>query len=177
MNDLPLEIPPVPTVSRPHMPGYGLAESQDGLVSWQDVSQKMALARNYWVCTTRPDGRPHAAPVWGLWLNETFYFGTGHSSVKGRNLAHNPAISLHLESGDDVVILEGDVSPVTDPALLRLIYELYGQKYGMDMSASAEDAANPTYGLRPAAAFAWLEQDFPNTATRFIFPTNVVPVS
>ncbi|MCA9874831.1 MAG: pyridoxamine 5'-phosphate oxidase family protein [Anaerolineales bacterium] len=158
-----------PTASRPTMPGYGINEAADGLLAWEHVSRQLAEARNYWLCTTRPDGRPHAAPVWGLWLDETFYFGTGQNSVKGRNLAHNPAVSLHLESGDDVVILEGAVAEVTDRPLLRHIYDLYGQKYGLDMSESAEEGAGPTYALRPAIAFAWLERDFPNTATRFSF--------
>jgi len=151
------------------MPGYGLTETEDGLLSWEFVSQQMARARNYWVSTTRPDGRPHAAPVWGLWLDETFYFGTGRSSVKGRNLAHNPAISLHLESGDDVVILEGIAEEINDRALLRRIYDIYGQKYDLDMSASAEEGAEPTYALRPTIAFAWHEHSFPQSATRFVF--------
>mgnify|MGYP001390964075 CR=1 FL=1 len=161
--------PAQPMASRPVMPGYGIVESDAGLLSWERVSQQMAEARNYWVCTTRPDGRPHAMPVWGVWLAETFYFGTGPDSVKGRNLARNPAISVHLESGDDVVILEGVVEEVTDRARLHYIYEVYGQKYNLDMSASAEEGAGPTYALRPSLGFTWLEKDFPNTATRFVF--------
>ncbi len=30
---------------------------------------------NYWICTTRPDGRPHSIPVWGFWLDGGLYFG------------------------------------------------------------------------------------------------------
>ena len=167
MNDQSFSIRPA--ASRPYMPGYGINEAADGLLAWELVSRQLAEARNYWLSTTRPDGRPHAAPIWGVWLDETFYFGTGRGSVKGRNLARNPAISLHLESGDDVVILEGVAVEVTDRARLGHIYEVYGQKYGLDMSASAEEGAEPTYALRPALAFAWLEKDFPHTATRFEF--------
>ena len=165
MNDQTLSTQPA--ASRPHMPGYGIVEARTGLLTWERVSQQMAQVRNYWLTTTRPDGRPHAMPVWGVWLDETFYFGTGRSSVKGRNLAHNPAVSVHLESGDDVVILEGVVEEVSDRLLLRHIYDVYGQKYKLDMSANAEEGAEPTYALRPTTGFAWLEQDFPNTATRF----------
>jgi nitroimidazol reductase NimA-like FMN-containing flavoprotein (pyridoxamine 5'-phosphate oxidase superfamily) len=165
MNDQTLSTQPVS--SRPHMPGYGIAEVRTGLLTWERVNQQMAQARNYWLTTTRPDGRPHAMPIWGVWLDETFYFGTGRSSVKGRNLARNPAVSVHLESGDDVVILEGVVEEVSDRLLLRHIYDVYGQKYKLDMSANAEEGAEPTYALRPTTGFAWLEQDFPNTATRF----------
>ncbi len=168
-NPDPIPQPPTPVSSRPNMPGYGLLESPDGLLSWEYVSRRMAAARNYWLCTTRPDGRPHAAPIWGVWHNETFYFGTGRASVKGRNLAHNPAVSLHLESGDDVVMLEGIVEEIGDRELLREIYALYGRKYDLDMSASAEEGAEPTFALRPTVGFAWQEHDFPNTATRFTF--------
>src|SRR3712207_802185 len=107
-----------PEAQRPHMPGYGIHPAADGLLDWSQVTAQLEQARNYWVATTRPDGRPHAAPVWGVWLDGAFYFGTGRTSVKGRNLAANPALTVHLESGDDAVILEGVAEPVTDPALL-----------------------------------------------------------
>lgn len=160
-----------PHTDRPHMPGYGIQPLGDGqnLLPWSRASERLAEARNYWLATTRPDGRPHAVPIWGIWLDETFYFGVGRSSVKGRNLAHNPVTSLHLESGDDVLILEGSVSEVTDRDLLWRVYTLYGEKYSLDMSANAEEGAEPTFALRPVVAFAWLEHDFPNTATRYTF--------
>ncbi|MEI6136703.1 MAG: pyridoxamine 5'-phosphate oxidase family protein [Chloroflexota bacterium] len=31
---------------------------------------RLRTAMNYWIATTRPDGRPHAAPVWGVWLDD-----------------------------------------------------------------------------------------------------------
>ncbi len=70
------------------MPGYGIAQKRDGLMEWEHLSKHMASARNYWIITTRPDGRPHAAPVWGVWMDEVFYFSTGARSVKARNLVH-----------------------------------------------------------------------------------------
>ena len=45
------------------------------MLSWDHVQERMAEARNYWVATVRPDGRPHATPVWGLWVDGAFYFG------------------------------------------------------------------------------------------------------
>lgn len=160
-----------PQSDRPHMPGYGIQPLGDGqnLLPWSRASQQMTEARNYWLATTRPDGRPHAVPIWGIWLDETLYFGVGRNSVKGRNLAHNPTVSVHLESGDDVVILEGGVREVQDLDQLRHIYAIYGEKYGLDMSANAEEGAEPTFAFSPTLAFAWLEHDFPNTATRYTF--------
>jgi hypothetical protein len=161
-----------PTTDRPEMEGYGIQPIGNGadLIPWAEVNQKMAEARNYWVSTTRKNGAPHAMPVWGVWLEGVFYFGTGSNSVKARNLVLNPAIVVHLESGDDVVILEGIAEKITDKTLLKHIYvDVYGPKYDLDMSAQADDDAGPTYALRPTLAFAWLESDFPNTATRYRF--------
>ena len=51
--------------SRPTMKDYGIHTSDEGLMDWSWVDEQMAKSRNYWICTTRPDGKPHAAPVWG----------------------------------------------------------------------------------------------------------------
>jgi hypothetical protein len=45
---------------------YGIPENADGMLSWEFVREKMANDQNYWVVTTRPDGRPHARPTWGV---------------------------------------------------------------------------------------------------------------
>src|SRR5262250_729454 len=94
-------------VGLPHVPSlYGLKPRKQYL-PWSHARERLEGSRNYWICTTRPDGRPHSIPVWGFFLEGALYFGTARSTRKARNLAHNPAISVHLESGDDVVILEG----------------------------------------------------------------------
>lgn len=87
-----MEAPKQPRASRPHMPGYGIlaADQGSGLLPWSWASERLAEAHNYFVATTRPDGRPHVMPVWGLWLDDTFYFSTGRESRKARNLEGNP---------------------------------------------------------------------------------------
>ena len=37
---------------------------------------RLRAAMVYWLATTRPDGRPHAMPVWGVLLGEVLWFGT-----------------------------------------------------------------------------------------------------
>jgi pyridoxine/pyridoxamine 5'-phosphate oxidase len=161
----------VPNADRPHMPGYGITEGATGLLDWRHVSERMTNARSYWVCTTRPDGRPHAAPVWGVWVDEELYFGTDPGSVKGRNLAANPALVVHLESGDDCVIIEGDAVPVVNPDAEKFarITAAYAAKYD---GIRLEYPTGPgTYTVRPRTVFAWLERDFPTSATRWHFMT------
>ncbi len=72
--------------------------------------------RTYWLATVRPDGRPHVVPILGLWLDDAFYFVTGETTRKGKNLAGDPrcviaASSTALPSLD--VVLEGEARKVT----------------------------------------------------------------
>ena len=147
---------------------YGIAPATSGgLLPWNSVSEQLARSRNYWVCTTRPDGAPHAAPVWGVWLDDAFYFSTDPASRKGRNLAADPRIVVHLESGDEVVILEGRAARVADPALLERFVAAYAAKY--DFRLEASDLASRVYRVQPRTAYAWHEEDFPQSATRWRF--------
>ena len=99
---------------------YGVPTDASGaeLLPWTWAVEQLTSTRSYWVCTTRPDGRPHAAPVWGVWLDDAVWFSTAPSSVKGRNIARDPRVVVHLESGDETVILEGEAKLPTDDAAL-----------------------------------------------------------
>lgn len=161
-----------PSTDRPHMaPGYGINPLDTaGLMAWDEVCDRLAKERNYWVATTRPDGRPHVTPVWGLWLDETFYFATDPASRKGRNLVANPNLVVHLESGDDVVVLEGSAAEVIEPSLLQRFTEDYHVKYQIRPDVNSRNSK--VYRLRPRVAFAWHEKDFPQSATRWSFDSD-----
>src|SRR3954469_19140725 len=60
--------------------------------------------RTPFLATTRPDGRPHVAPLGALWDTGKVYFVSGAGTRKSRNLAENPscAISMSL-TGIDLV--------------------------------------------------------------------------
>jgi pyridoxine/pyridoxamine 5'-phosphate oxidase len=140
-------------------PGYGISADEDGLLDWEWAAERLAAARNYWVVTASPRGRPHAAPVWGLWRDGAFVFGTGPESRKGRNIAANPRVVVHLESGDEVVSFEGEVEYVeaTDEFL-----DENEAKYAV------RPAGGPGWcSVRPQWALAWRERDYPRSATRF----------
>lgn len=157
-----------PRRSRPSIgKAYGLARRTRGLLSWTWARRRILGAHNYWVATTRPDGRPHAMPVWGVWLDEAFVFSTERRSRKARNLARRPQIVVHLESGAEVVILEGRVREVTDPARLERYVRDYHAKYRF--RPDDFDVRPVTYEVRPRTAFAWRERDFPTSATRWRF--------
>jgi nitroimidazol reductase NimA-like FMN-containing flavoprotein (pyridoxamine 5'-phosphate oxidase superfamily) len=146
---------------------YGIRPPTEGagLLDWSFVTSRMEVSRNYWVASASSDGRPHAAPVWGLWHDDSFYFSTDRQSRKGRNVAARPSVVVHLESGDEAVMIEGKAEPVDDSALLAELDGLYVQKYAFHLDAGA------TYKVAPSVAFAWLERDFVGTATKWEFGT------
>jgi len=149
--------------------GYGIGDAPaDGsALPWSRVVDWLTGARNYWVCTTRADGRPHAMPVWGLWLDGTVWFSTDPTSWKGRNLEARPDVVIHLESGDEVCVFEGTAERVRDAERLRRFDDVYLEKYDVRPSDMGEDAG--VYVLRPTVALAWAEADFATSATRFTF--------
>ena len=122
---------------------------------WRWATDRLAAARNYWISTTRLDGRPHARPVWGVWLEGAFYFSTG--SLAAAHLPEHPEITVHLESGSETVILEGRARVVDDRARIVGIVDVYNPKYHWDMDP--DELPGPFYEVRPTVAFGWLSDD------------------
>jgi general stress protein 26 len=135
------------------------------LLAWEWVTERLERSQNYWICSTFPDGRPHAVPVWGVWVEHAFYFSTDPNSRKAKNLAASPAISVHLESGDEVTILEGSAKVVK---LTPAVDDSYNKKYKMRLSKFPVPVV--LYCLKPAKVMAWREKDFTTSATKWEFP-------
>ncbi len=158
--------------SRPALAkGYGVNLDDEGMLSLDWVREQLEKSRNYWITSTQPDGRPHACPVWGIWLeDDLFCFGTSRKSRKGKNLVANPAVVVHAESGDDVVILEGIVEELTDRGLLQKYADAYDAKYAIVPETDQDaDSDGVTYVLRPDEVLAWTEHNFLKTPTRWRF--------
>jgi hypothetical protein len=153
---------------RPNMPDYGItSEETDGMLTWEWVDTQMEKSLNYWICTTRPDGRPHAVPVWGIWLDNTLYFGSGKTAVKSRNIANDNRVVVHLESGDATLIIEGVLVQETN---VKQVIKAYATKYPSYPSEETEqDPSALWYRLVPHKIMTWLENDFLNTAAYWVF--------
>lgn len=152
----------MPTASRPNFPAsYGIAEGAEGQLDWSWAVERLIASRNYWVITADGSGRPHASPVWGLWLDDALVFGTSPDSRKAKNLIRDPRVVVHLESGDEVVVLEGKIErgPIDDG-----IADIYKEKYDF-----RPEPGEGWFWLRPSSALAWTESEYPKTATRFSF--------
>jgi len=155
----------LPKATRPDMPGYGLAKNKKGLLRWKWAEDRLKKSRQYWIATTRPDGAPHVMPVWGLWLNNEFWFSTGKTSRKARNLAQSPRCVICSSDSEEAVIVEGLAKVVHDPAQLRPVYSAYKKKYKMDISGMEE----PLFRALPRTVFGLFEKKFAATATRWTF--------
>jgi len=154
-----------PRAGRPHMPeGYGVPQNDAGLMPWSKARAALEQARLYWVSTTRPDGRPHAVPIWGAWLEDTFYFEGSPQTRRGRNLAVNPAVVVHIERGDLAVMVEGvaEVQHALDSTLFARIAESFAARY-----AYRPETGEGMYAVRAKVVLAW--DEFPTSATKWIF--------
>ena len=141
---------------------YGVPKTIKGVLPWSHAVERLQKSKNYWIGTVSPEGKPHTMPTWGVWVDNTLYFGGGPQTRWSRNLAENPAVAVHLESGDDVIVLEGTVGRITDPddPKVKSIDDPYEAKYGMRHGI-------PLWMLRPRVVFAWTK--FPNDMTRWKF--------
>lgn len=164
----------VPQAGRPHFPkGYGIPEHEDNLLPWSHAEERLQQAKIYWIGTTWPDGRPHTSPVWGVWLENRLYFDGSPETRRHRNLAVNPAVIAHLDSGGagkDVVILEGTAHPVIKPerSLATQLAAEYAAKYADENYAPSADTWDNggLYELRPCQVIAWTDL---RQATRWRF--------
>jgi hypothetical protein len=142
---------------------YGIHEADEGMLDWAWADERLVASRNYWIVTADADGRPRSAPVWGLWFEDAVVFGTSAKSRKGRNLARDPRVVVNLESGDEVVILEGEVEPAETTEEIAAAFQA---KYDWKPEVGEREG---WFRLRPRTGYAWLEREYPKTATRFDF--------
>jgi len=159
-----------PQVTRPHFP-EGYVDHPNALLNWDFVEQKLRQAKNYWLCTVRPDGRPHAVPKWAVWVDGKLYFDGSPETRNARNLAGNPHVSVHLESGDEVVIVEGTAQASSRPApgLGRKLAQAYAAKYaalGYSPQPDQWDGGG-LFEIAPRTVLAWTR--FTEDPTKFVF--------
>ena len=147
---------------RPYIPGYGIEESDSGLLGWDFIQNEMKDAKNYWLCTAGSDSLPHAIPVWGSWIDDNFYFGGGPGTKNQRNLTENPHIVVHSESGTKVVIIEGKVSIEKNYKRIQEIKKDYLRKYNLDHPP-------PFYRVKKTKVLCWDMNDYMKTPTRWKF--------
>ena len=157
-----LQIPRVTASPLSAPEGYEFPTGAEGLLAWSHAEQLLEQAHSYWLATTYPDGRPHVTPLWGAWIDGALYFD-GHPHTRwARNIAANPNVCVHLESGNDVVILEGLADDViTDEALGQRIIAAWMAKYG---KLPPDPAGSGMFRMRPHVGRGWSHESLKDGA-------------
>ena len=118
-----------------------------------------------WLTTVRPDGRPHVRPVGALWVDGAFYFNSGASTRKARNLAADPHCVISVATRGFDLVVEGEAVKVTDEATLQRLAAAYathgwaptvrdGAFYAEFSAPSAGPPPWDLYELRPTRVYA-----------------------
>jgi hypothetical protein len=71
-----------------------------------------------WLTTINPDGSPHVTGIGALWVEGAFWFETGQTTRKARNLAGDPRCALSLATQEFDLVVEGAAHLVTDPPVV-----------------------------------------------------------
>ena len=140
-------------------------------MDWPEVAARLAASRNYWLGTTSQSGAPHAAPVWGVVAGQTLYLYSERSTVKARNIAADPRVVVHLESGDDVVIVRGTAEELGVPAQVPEVVAALAAKYTAPGDRQYLPDADPdfdvVYAIRPRSAMVWRLADYAASQRRW----------
>jgi hypothetical protein len=140
--------------------------SPSTLLDWAAVDQRLTEAKHYWLATVRPDGRPHAVPIDGLWLDSRLWFGGVPGTLWQRALRAHPAVTVHLEDTTAATIVEGTCE-VVQPSRQAAegLVAASKAKYGYELPVEIYLAG--VWSLAPVKVMAWT--DLTVDATRFVF--------
>ncbi len=160
------------------MSGYGVPSDSDGALPWSWAEQRLVDNKNYWVVTASAAGRPHAMPVWGVWLSEAeqFWFSCAPNARKARNISENPQCVITVDDTVECVSVEGRarlVDPDQRAGVLDPMIDAYVRKYWGEPSEHAEMEGflrqNTVIEVTPERAFGIVEreEEFSQRATRW----------
>jgi hypothetical protein len=120
---------PVDPVAEP-LQLYGRA-SEHPSPEWSWVEGKLERAEFYWVIPRGGDF-PHPRPVWGVWQEQRLLLSIGSPKVR-RLMDEDGRVTVHLEGGIDVVIVEGRlVGTSTDQAGIDRYDSKYDWRYDVE---------------------------------------------
>jgi len=127
----------------------------------EDAGRLARLIRRFaedscsWISTVRPDGRPHATPIWHVWHAGRAYIVTRSDAVKTANIRANPHVVITGTDARHPVIIEGRATFTPDAeAALR---PLFLTKYDWDISTDAD--YDTIIAITPEKIIAWGEED------------------
>ncbi len=157
------------TITRPKFP-QGYVDKPVSYLNWDEVAARLTESMHYWICSVRPDGRPHVVPRWCVYVDGKIYYDGSPETRHAINIASNPNVTVHLENGQEAVILEGISKPSEKPSpefgkRLSQAYKKY-KEYGYTPGPHSWDQGG-LYEFTPRQCIAWSK--FNEDPTKFIF--------
>ncbi len=119
-------------------------------LDWQWVDEQLSAAGTYWVVARSPD-HAHPRPVWGVWLDDSLLLSVG-SPVVLRQVKNDARTTVHLDSGTEVVIVEGTCTGVAPPDRIPAFLDAYNTKYTW---AYTLEEYGPPIVVEPTTIMAW----------------------
>ena len=116
-----------------------------------NLLDRFAAEQCCWFASTRPDGRAHLAPIWHVWHEGRAYVVTQATSVRAKNIAVNPAVSLSWPDPVNPLIIEGTARPA--PEMQDELRPLFHAKFDWDIATDAE--YNLILQITPTKFMAW----------------------
>ena len=101
-------------------------------------------------------------------MDNRFYFETDPHSVKGNNLSRNAGVVVHLQDGNDTVIVEGEASYERSTPKLKELQARYSKKYEYTPDWSKE-SGQAVYRVVPNLAHAWKNPRMHRSIVKFVF--------
>ena len=170
--------PTVPAVERPAMSDYGVPDDPVGALPWSWAEPRLTGNKSYWVVTASASARPHAMPVWGVWLSEPdrFWFSCSPNARKLHNIVANPQCVVTVDDTVECISVEGRArlaEPARDAGAIDRVVASYVAKYWEDPALHPEMEAfvrsHALVEVTPEVAFGIIERDeeFAQRATRW----------
>ncbi|WP_243420567.1 TIGR03618 family F420-dependent PPOX class oxidoreductase [Micromonospora globispora] len=119
-----------------------------------ELLDRLDRERIVWLCTLRRDGSPHLTPVWYLFRDDGWWIATTERTVKARNVAADPRVSLALPDGMAPVVAEGTAVIRYAPFPPEVVEGLRRRYDGWDITDSA--GPDGDYVLLRVTVTRWL---------------------
>lgn len=155
------------------MSEYGVpTDDLDGALDWTWAEEQLDASRNFWLVTVDPEGRPHSLPVWGVWMDNRFWFSAAATAFKVRNIERNPSVVVMGEDTVNVVSIEGTAERVKGR---QDVADAWAARYEDDPEKRAKLAKFMMEGaffeVTPIKAFGLIEteEQFESSATRWVW--------
>ena len=135
-----------------------------------------------WLTTINPDGSPHVTAVGGVWLDDTFWFQTGDTTRKAKNIVRDPRCTMSISVNELDFVVEGKAEKIDDPTdVKRVVAEFNKGDWPCEVDDTGIGITAPfnapgigpapwyVYRIAPRAASAVITNQVDEGSTRWTF--------